>query len=170
MVIPQEMQHTVRYQKGILPPWRMSIFLRLRIYLIHRNHNITETQFAALRVKIILSRVLYPRKIRWILIVYIGERQHICRAVNPPVLFVHRMNPLIVCQKHIHRHLVRTVLQIQRFHNHFACHFLRLKRKRFVCLTLHVKSHSIIFLLYIFFQCRHGNRMICMNENILMIK
>ena len=53
-VFAQKMQHTVCHQERQFALLRMTVFLRLLVYLIDRDHDIAQKKFARFRVKIVL--------------------------------------------------------------------------------------------------------------------
>lgn len=54
MIVTAQVQHTVCHQERQFALLRMTVFLRLLVYLIDRDHDIAQKKFARFRVKIVL--------------------------------------------------------------------------------------------------------------------
>ena len=54
MIVTAQVQHTVCHQERQFALLRMTVFLRLLVYLIDRDHDIAQKKFARFRIKIVL--------------------------------------------------------------------------------------------------------------------
>ena len=64
----------------------MTVLFCLGSYFVRGDHNVTEQQFAGIRIKTVLAVFLQKREIAGCLIIYHRKRQDIRWAVNLPLL------------------------------------------------------------------------------------